>query len=75
MAVEVGGDVAPRAAVLGGAVRGELGMVMRDAREARGLSGAPRGSLFGPRFPPQSHVPEWRRQVAQTYQAGEEVVS
>lgn len=35
VAVEVGGDVAPRAAVLGGAVRGELGMVVRGARGPR----------------------------------------
>ena len=75
VAVEVGGDVAPRAAVLGGAVRGELGMVVRGARGPRASWRASGGSLFGPRFPPQSHVPEWRRQVAQTYQAGEEVVS
>ena len=51
VAVEVGGDVAPRAAVLGGAVRGELGMVARDAREARGLPGAPRGVPVWPKIP------------------------
>ena len=47
MAVEVGGDVAPRAAVLGGAVRGELGMVVRGARGPRASWRASGGSRRG----------------------------
>ena len=34
------------------AVRGELGMAVRDAREARGLPGAPRGGPAGEARPP-----------------------
>ena len=55
VAVEVGGDIAPRAAVLGGAVRGELGMVVRGARGPRASwrasGGVPPGRL--------GHYPGW----------------
>ena len=68
--------VAPRRdARAGGRARRARHGGARRARGPRASWRASGGSLFGPRFPPQSHVPEWRRQVAQTYQAGEEVVS
>ena len=51
VAVEVGGDVAPRAAVLGGAVRGELGMVVRGARGPRASWRASGGGLVWPKIP------------------------
>jgi len=74
VAVEVGGDVAPRAAVLGGAVRGELGMVVRGARGPR----ASWRASEGPCLAQDSHcVP--RSEVekigsADIYEVGEEVV-
>ena len=42
------------------AVRGELGMAVRDAREARGLPGAPRGGPAGEARPPPRLVPVGR---------------
>ena len=72
VAVEVGGDVAPRAAVLGGAVRGELGMVVRGARGPRASWRASGGVPVWPKIPtavPRSGVEKigsadisgWRR--------------